>query len=88
MDSIEPTWQGFDDFKEDYDFACTRAAELWTWIYGRIFEGSESWDRMTKNIEIDAWRAIEYYQQVDSTPKIPKKLEITFLCLSQAHLHD
>lgn len=87
-DEIEPPWQAEDDFKEDHGFACTRAADLWSWVHVRFFDGRDSWDRLTRDIEIDAWHAIEYYQNPDANPKVPKKLEISHVCLSPSHLHD
>lgn len=87
-DAIEIPWQTSDEFKDDHDFACTRAANLWSWIYVRFFDGKPSWDRLTKEIEIDAWRGIEFYQEQDASPKIPKKIEISHVCLSPTHQHD
>ena len=87
-DAIETPWQTSADFKNDHDFACARAAGLWSWIHGRFFDGPNSWDRLTKEIEIDAWRAIEFYQEENASPKIPKKIHITHVCLSPTHLHD
>ena len=88
MNAMETPWQGCNDFKIDYDFACTRAAKLWSWLNDRVFDESQGWDRLTKDSEIDAWHVIENYQDPEATPYVPKKLKINFMCISPSHLHD
>ena len=88
LDSTDSAWHVTDDFEEDHKYACTRAAELWSWIFARDPDGERGWNRLTREIEIDAWRAIEYYQDPESSPKVPKKLYIEFMCLGHDHIHD
>ena len=87
-DEIEYPWQTSENFKLDHDFARARAADLWSWVHARAHNGPNSWDQLTKDIKIDAWRAIEYYQHPDASPKVPKKIHISHVCLSPNHLHD
>ena len=87
-DSVEAAWHVDDDFKADHKYGCARAAELWCWLYSRIPNTDQHWNQLTRDIETDAWRAIEYYQDPEATPKVPKKFHVSFVCIGHKHLHD
>ena len=87
-DSIEPDWHRSSEFKADYKYALARAEELWSWLHKRVPDSEMDWNRLTQQIENEAWEAIEYYQDPDATPKVPKKLQVTFMCIGQDHQHD
>ena len=87
-DSIESDWHVSKEFKVDYKYAHERASKLWSWLNERVPDTEPSWNQLTNQIEIDAWRAIEHYQDPDATPKVPKKMHVTFMCIGQDHLHD
>ena len=87
-DSVESVWHVSREFKADYKYAHERASKLWSWLNKQVPDTEPSWNQLTNWIEIDAWRAIEYYQDPDATPKVPKKMHVTFMCIGQDHLHD
>ena len=79
--AIKTPWQTSDKFKEDHDFACVRAVDFWSWIHVHFFDGCDKWDWLAKDIKINAWRVIEFYQDLYAYPKIPKKKTRNLSCI-------
>ena len=68
-DSIESVWHVSKEFKVDYKYAHERASKLWSWLNERVPDTEPSWNQLTNQIEIDAWRAIEYYRKTWKRPQ-------------------